>query len=184
MAGLVTPTLRYQASYVDAAREFIAEGNERFAGTTLVGTPPDFADQVYTVEMLTDPRAFERFVARNLELADPVTPLPENYVPATVLWWVEHDEFLGRVSIRHELTPFLRRLGGHIGYAVRPSARRQGHATAMLRASLACAHGLGIDPALVTCDDVNVGSRKVIEANSGVPDEPNGHKLRFWISTS
>jgi predicted acetyltransferase len=58
------------------------------------------------------------------------TPRPVGYVPATELWWVDGDEFLGRIGIRHRLTPFLLEAGGHIGYDVRPSARRRGHATA------------------------------------------------------
>jgi len=51
-----------------------------------------------------------------------------------MLWWVDGSELLGRLSIRHELTDALRELGGHIGYVVRPSACRQGHANAMLAA--------------------------------------------------
>ena len=37
------------------------------------------------------------------------------------------------LDVRHRLTPALSEVGGHIGYAVRPSARRRGHATALLR---------------------------------------------------
>jgi predicted acetyltransferase len=75
-------------------------------------------------------------------------------------------------------------MGGHIGYDVRPSARRRGHATAMLRAALPVARGLGIESALVTCDEDNVASRKVIEANGGVFEDQRGDKLRFWIPTA
>ena len=58
--------------------------------------------------------------------------LPPGIVPATFLWWVDGDTYLGRLSIRHSLTPWLLDYGGHIGYVVRPSGARQGHATAML----------------------------------------------------
>jgi len=67
---------------------------------------------------------------------------------------------------------------------VRRSARRQGHATAMLAAALPVAASLGIDPALVTCDDTNLGSRKVIEGNGGMLEDQRGVKLRFWVPTS
>jgi predicted acetyltransferase len=111
------------------------------------------------------------------------TPRPHGYVPDTELWWVDGEEFLGRVGVRHRLTPVLLEIGGHIGYDVRPSARRRGHATAMLREALAVARGLGIGPALVTCDVDNVGSRAVIERNGGVLEDERSGKLRFWVPT-
>jgi predicted acetyltransferase len=54
----------------------------------------------------------------------------------------------------------------------------------MLAAALPVVASLGIDAALVTCDDTNVGSRKVIEANGGVLEDQLGVKLRFWVPTS
>ena len=86
--------------------------------------------------------------------------------------------------MRHRLTPLLLEVGGHIGYDVRPSARRQGHATAMLRAALPVANGLGIDPALITCDATNTGSRLVIERNGGELEDERFGKLRYWVATS
>ena len=105
-------------------------------------------------------------------------------MPATTLWWVEDEEYLGRIAVRHRLTPSLRELGGHIGYDVRRSARRRGHATAMLRAVLPVARGLGIESALLICDVDNVASRKVIEHNGGVLEDQRGEKLRFWVPTA
>jgi predicted acetyltransferase len=75
-------------------------------------------------------------------------------------------------------------VGGHIGYAVRPTARRRGHATAALALMLPVAAERGIDPVLVTCDTDNVGSRRVIEANGGVLEDVRGQKMRYWIRTS
>jgi predicted acetyltransferase len=109
---------------------------------------------------------------------------PHGLVPQTTLFWAEGDEFVGRFEIRHRLTDALYEQGGHIGYYVRPSARGQGHATAMLAAGLPMAAEMGIDPALVTCDDTNVASRKVIEANGGVQIAPSGAKLRYWVPTA
>ena len=90
--------------------------------------------------------------------------------------WVESTFLLadvdglvvGRSSIRFELNDYLRMEGGHIGYAVRPAHRRRGYATEILRQSLIVARAGGVDRALVTCDDDNIGSAAVIEANGGV----------------
>jgi predicted acetyltransferase len=96
---------------------------------------------------------------------------------------------VGRSSIRYELDDFLRTLGGHIGYAVRPGFRRHGYATEILRQSLDILRGRGVSPILVTCDDDNVGSARVIEANGGVleglvPNEEPAMppKRRYWIA--
>ena len=70
------------------------------------------------------------------------SPRPSGFVPSTELWWVDGDEYIGRIAVRHRLTPVLLEIGGHIGYDVRPTARRRGHATEMLRQALAVAHEL------------------------------------------
>jgi predicted acetyltransferase len=108
---------------------------------------------------------------------------PDGWVPATTYWWVDGTEYLGRLQIRHRLTPWLLGAGGHIGYDVRPSARRRGHATAMLANALPIAAGMGIDPVLITCDVDNVASRRVIEVNGGVYENERFGKLRFWVPT-
>jgi len=111
-------------------------------------------------------------------------PRPAGYVPSTHLWWVEGDEFLGRVHIRHRLTPFLREVGGHLGYHVVPPRRRRGHGTAMLAAAIPVAAALGIDCLLITCDTNNIGSRKVIESNGGLLQDQRDDKFRFWVPTT
>ena len=76
--------------------------------------------------------------------------------------------------------------GGHIGYVVLPSHRGRGHATEILRQSVERARAGGVDRVLLTCDDTNVASARVIERCGGaleavVPDE-DGHPMRrYWI---
>jgi predicted acetyltransferase len=165
---LVAPAERVHASYLAAIRDFQAEGH--------------FTD--IDVENLADAAAFRAHVIALIARADPDAPRPDGFVPDTVLWWVDGAEFLGRLSIRHRLTDSLARVGGHIGYAVAPAARRRGHATAMLAAALPITNALGIDPALVTCDVGNVASRRVIERNGGRPDASADGVLRFWVPTN
>ncbi|ANS80173.1 Acetyltransferase [Serinicoccus hydrothermalis] len=94
---------------------------------------------------------------------------------------------VGRVSIRHELSPFLREVGGHVGYAVAPEFRRRGHATQILRLSVERLRGLGVEQVLVTCDDDNLASAATIERCGGVLEDvrarPGGGmpKRRYWI---
>jgi predicted acetyltransferase len=102
--------------------------------------------------------------------------------PMTLLWWVEGDEYLGRVSIWHWLAGD-RADAGHIGYDIRPSMRGRGLATPMLAAALPLAARLGIDPALVTPHISNVPSRRVIESNGGELVDQRGERLYFHLAT-
>jgi predicted acetyltransferase len=158
--------------------EFRAEGRGSDDDRTIIGGYARDQD----ADVASD-EAFGRFVSTVRANRLEETPRPAGYVPGTELWWVDGDEYLGRIGIRHRLTPTLLEVGGHIGYDVRPSARRRGHATEMLRQALAVAHELGIDPALITCDLDNVASRSVIERNGGVLEDQRGGKLRFWVPT-
>ncbi len=115
------------------------------------------------------------------------TKLPEGLVPATFLVADVGGEIVGRASIWHELNAFLAREGGHVGYCVLRDHRRRGHATEILRQSLVVARAVGLDNVLVTCDDDNVASRKVIERCGGrldsvVQGESGAPLRRYWIT--
>ncbi|MFZ1382103.1 MAG: GNAT family N-acetyltransferase [Scrofimicrobium sp.] len=108
--------------------------------------------------------------------------------PATMLLAVVDGEVVGRVHVRHALTPGLRVTGGHIGYGVRPQFRRRGYAAEMLRQGLELLGTLGIEQALVTCDDDNEASIRTIESNGGVLEDKmelsEGVVTRhYWIDT-
>lgn len=169
MPRLAAPGEDVRASFVAAVREL-----------EVVGEPVPAPSSV-----LSHPVGFHAFVAMLETEADPAATRPAGLVPQTTLWWVEDEEYLGRISLRHRLVPALEVVGGHIGYEVRPWARRRGHATAMLASTLPLVHTMGIDPALITCSVTNDASRRVIEANGGVPTralEPQ--TLRFWVPTA
>jgi predicted acetyltransferase len=113
--------------------------------------------------------------------------LPEGWVGSTFLVADIGGQLVGRVSIRHELNEFLRTEGGHIGYCVLPAYRRRGYATEILRQALIVARSLGIDRVLITCDDDNAGSIRVIESCGGKldsvrPATPGTPALRrYWV---
>ncbi|GDX24014.1 acetyltransferase [Actinomycetes bacterium] len=112
--------------------------------------------------------------------------LKEGRVPATFLMAEREGILIGRASIRHELNDFLFNYGGHIGYGVRPKYRRRGFAIEILRQSLTYLNGLGVSEVLITCDEDNVGSIRVIESQGGILENTMEFegilKRRYWIS--
>jgi predicted acetyltransferase len=91
------------------------------------------------------------------------------FVPYHTFWLVQDEtRILGELRLRHRLTEMLAIEGGHIGYNIRPSERRKGYGTLQLRLGLEKARGLRLTRVLVTCDDDNLPSAKIIETNGGV----------------
>ncbi|HEY9294011.1 MAG TPA: GNAT family N-acetyltransferase [Microlunatus sp.] len=169
MPDLVLPDVRFHRSFLEATRE-----------------EPDAASYLFhgDEETLADLTVFAGYVAMLRADEREESPRPDHHVPGTNLWWAEGDHFIGRLAIRHRLNDRLRTGGGHIGYWIRPSERRKGHAAAALRTALPYAARLGIDPALVSCDADNVGSRKIIEATGGVFERQVGELRLYWLPTS
>jgi predicted acetyltransferase len=186
MIRLDRPDPRLHRSYLEAHDEF---GGAQRDGDGDWVEPADeggYAGVAWTRDELETADGFARFVRWRLDRARDDSPRPTGHVPSTFFWVVDDEEpdtYLGSISVRHQLTPFLLEVGGHIGYSIRPGARRRGVATEALRLVLPHAAALGIDPALLTCDVDNVGSAKVIEANGGVLEDVRGVKRRYWVPT-
>lgn len=109
---------------------------------------------------------FENSVSRAKDHARGIG-LPEEWVPCSTYWLFHKGQIIGTCSLRHELNDFLRDFGGHIGYSIRPSQWGKGYGRQMLGLALEKARVLGIERVLVTCDDDNVASARVIEKNGG-----------------
>ena len=147
----------------------------------------EFLDQEGTLARRRALDDFPSFVQGLLDEALPEKVKPGR-VPCTHLWLVSDDmRLIGTSNLRHWLVPQLEREGGHIAYAVRPSERRKGYGTRLLALTLQRAWAMGLQRVLITCDEDNVGSRKVIEANGGklvsrgISERIGRSKLRYWI---
>ena len=110
-------------------------------------------------------------------------------VPDSVFFLLDEDRdrLLGAVNIRHYLNEKLLIDGGHIGDGIRPSERRKGYATELIRLALAECKTLGIDRVLITCDKDNIGSAKSIRKNGGMLENElttsDGDIVeRYWIA--
>ena len=118
------------------------------------------------------------FVAGVLAAEDPA----DGRVANSHFWIADGDDLVGYLHLRHELNAFLLDEGGHIGYSVRPSRRREGHASRALALGVREAGRLGVERVLVTCDDDNLPSARTIERNGGVLEDVRKGKRRYWIA--
>jgi len=165
-ARLVEPSVEWEAAY----REMLAEYREG------------------RIQVLKDVDDFAEHVQRLRDQARGIG-LPEGYVPDSTYWLVRESDgtLLGVSNLRHRLDAALEDYGGHIGYGIRPSERRKGYGTLMLKLTLDKARERGIRRVLITCDPENIGSVRVIQNNSGVlasesySERAKRVTSRYWI---
>jgi predicted acetyltransferase len=117
--------------------------------------------------------------------------LPPDVAPSSFLFAFDDGRIVGRASLRHALVPPLGDVAGHIGYAVLPAFRNRGFATTILRDTVRYAHAeLGLARVLVTCDDDNAASIRVIGKCGGVLADIlddvalRRPKRRYWIDAT
>jgi predicted acetyltransferase len=175
-ARLAAPAARYRSSYLEALREGFRRGIQPAADERRIDAiEGDFAGHLRAI---TDQSGMVSLPTGEV--------VPK--VPHSLLWLVEGDQFIGEVSIRHELNAYLMAAGGHIGYGIRPSRQGQGCGKLILALALEECRRLGIERVLVTCAGDHLASVRIIEANGGrldsAIDDPagRGRLRRYWIS--
>ncbi len=131
-------------------------------------------------------RDFDGYLER-MRRSKEARDLPPGIVNQTTFWLVDSGRVVGECRLRHGLTPALRIEGGHIGYMIRPSARRRGYGTRILALALEEARDLDLGKVLLTCDTDNVGSARIIVKNGGtfageaLSPESGKPVSRYWI---
>jgi predicted acetyltransferase len=167
MLVLVEPALSYKDACLDAVREFHAAGE-------------------YEIDAEQLRSQFEDLLQRLERAKDPST-LTSGELPYEDFWLMDGDEWIGKLTLRTTINEQYLHAGGHIGYEIRPSKRRRGCGTILLRLGLEKARERGLAHVLLTCDETNLGSRKIIETNGGQLEnmvevkDRTVRKMRYWI---
>jgi predicted acetyltransferase len=142
------PTVELVASYLEFIDELRSHG-----------------DRIWESMVPAAGEGATEFVAKLVRAETSVVP---PLATATTTYWATiSGTVVGRGALRHELTSDLAEFGGHISYEVRPSYRRKGIATEMLRQILLTERAKAIGTLLLTCAPTNIASNKTIQANGG-----------------
>lgn len=165
---LVSPSSEYEDAYLDFAMELRAHGDGRW---------------VEAVQRL----GFGEYLLKK-QREERGEGLEPDIVPSSVYWLVDDAAKIhAELRLRHYLNERLLIDGGNIGYTVRPSSRRKGLGTELLRRGLVLAQQRGLERVLITCDAENLGSIGVIVANGGreytmgfspITERPTRH---YWL---
>jgi len=161
MPDLIVPTVRLHAAFLECRDDWGPGVHEDGFGLQ--------AD-----DDVDSPDGFAAWVGRLLA---------RDGVDGTLRWIVEDGRVLGAIALRHKPNAF-----GHIGYGVRPSARRRGLASWALGEMLGKARTLGLDRVLIVCAEDNVASARTIEQNGGVLEDiretEHGPSRHYWITVA
>ena len=148
-----------------------------------------FGEPVINGSALFDQLEFDDWLIHIQKSSRPETVQPD-WVVADTFFAVRRQDnrLIGMIDIRHNLNnAFLSEYGGHIGYAVRPSERRKGYATQMLKLALAYAKSIGLKKVMLGCYADNTASYKTILKCGGILTETNpyadGKPMHiYWIT--
>ena len=170
MPELILPTTRLHAAFLECRDDWGPGPHEDGFGLA----PDDDVDS---------PAGFAAWVRRRLTLTHPAgDPCPDEQ-HSSPRWIVEDGRVLGGIALRHKLDENL----GHLGYGIRPSARRRGLASWALGEMLTEARAVrGLDRLLVWCLADNTASARTIESRGGVLERIDRTgpvpMRRYWIT--
>ena len=146
---LILPSIQYKDSFLEMAKSLNSEGH--WWGPDPLIIEKDIKSYLQKLEDMKH--------GLNLEI---------NQAAGTEFWILYNDQIAGRLKVYHELLDWMKIRGGHIGYVISSPFRKSGLATLALQEALQFAKSRGMTEILMTCDENNIGSIRVIEKNNGI----------------
>lgn len=149
---LVRPALERKEKALEYREEHFAHGENIINGSELFDKTESYEEWLSAITLNTDPKTVN-----------------EGWVVTDTFFAVreEDDKIIGMIDLRHTLNEFLKDLG-HCGYSVRPSERKKGYATEMLRQICKIAEGYGLSELKLSARKNNFASVRTIQKNGGV----------------
>ncbi len=151
MITLIRPSDELKNKALDFKQEFFDNNEQTINGSELLDQMDDYDECLRSVTANTDPE----------------TVNPDWVVTDTFFALDENEEIVGIIDLRHTLNDFLKDFGNS-GYSVRPSERKKGYATEMLRQVIGIAKESGLGEMHLSVERSNEASVKTIRKNGGV----------------
>ena len=149
---LVRPTLELKEKALEYRKEHFTHGENIINGSELFDKTDNYEEWLSGVTLNTNPKT----VNENWVVTDTFFAVREN-----------DNKIVGMIDLRHTLNEFLKDLG-NCGYSVRPSERKKGYATEMLRQICNIAKGYGLPELKLSVTPGNLASVRTIQNNGGV----------------
>ncbi len=151
MIRLIRPAKEHESQAMDFKQEFFDNNEKVINGSELLDQMDNYEEWLVSV-------------TNNIseETVDPAWVVTDTFFAVN-----EADRIVGIIDLRHTLNDFLKDFG-NCGYSVRPSERRKGYATEMLRQILGIAKQSGMDELHLSVERDNEPSVKTIKYNGGL----------------
>ena len=151
MIKLIRPSKELKEKALAFKKEFFDNNESVINGSELLDNTDDYDQWLAAVTANTNPAT-----------VNPVWVLTDTFFAVD-----DNEKIVGIIDLRHELNDFLKDCG-HCGYSVRPSERRKGYATEMLRQLKIIAKDSGMKDLQLAVERSNESSVKTILKNDGV----------------
>ena len=125
---------------------------------------------------------FSSKVRRNYEMARSIN-LPDEYVPQTIYWLYHNGKPVGYGKLRHRLNEKLLESGAY-RICHQTVGAGKGYGKRMLAGLVKKAREKNISRVLLTCDETNRASRRIIEWNHGELSSIADGNCKYWIDTA
>ncbi len=126
-------------------------------------------------------------ICLNMQNKEYAKRLGKSQVKTFLLIRKNDDKIIGCINIRWNLTKYMKKYSGNIGYGIRPTERNKGYNKINLYLGLLEAKKLNLNKVMLVCETNNLPSSKTIEALGGILErkeiDPNDGVLTsyYWI---